>query len=151
MVHGLAKIRQPSVCIRLDREPPFITSRCPLPTVRSPLQALAIDGRKKVYRRGKKESPDGKGSDNETRAVEEQAQQHIRELLMDAWRRLNREMLSAQQQQQQTAFSRSFMSVSLNIARVSQCMYNYEDGVGVLEHESMDRAYSLIAEPIQTA
>ncbi|XP_031472856.2 (-)-alpha-terpineol synthase [Nymphaea colorata] len=88
---------------------------------------------------------------NEARVAEEQARQHIRNLLRDAWRRLNRELLSAQQQQQQTAFSRSFMNVALNIARVSQCMYDYEDGVGVLEHESMDRIYSLIAEPIQTA
>ncbi|KAF3777164.1 (-)-alpha-terpineol synthase, partial [Nymphaea thermarum] len=88
---------------------------------------------------------------NEARVAEEQARQHIRKLLRDAWRRLNREMLLAQQQQQQTAFSRSFMNVALNIARVSQCMYDFEDGVGVLEHESMDHVYSLIAEPIQTA
>ncbi|KAF3787804.1 hypothetical protein EJ110_NYTH22299 [Nymphaea thermarum] len=88
---------------------------------------------------------------NEARVAEEQSRQHIRNLLRDAWRRLNRELLSAQQQQQQTAFSRSFMNVALNIARVSQCMYNYEDGVGVLEHECMNRVYSLIVEPIQTA
>ncbi|KAF3787825.1 hypothetical protein EJ110_NYTH22346 [Nymphaea thermarum] len=88
---------------------------------------------------------------NEARVAEELARQHISNLLRDAWRRLNRELLSAQQQQQQTAFSRPFMNVALNIARVSQCMYDYEDGVGVLEHESMDRVYSLIAKPIQTA
>uniref|UniRef100_A0A5K1DRW4 Uncharacterized protein n=1 Tax=Nymphaea colorata TaxID=210225 RepID=A0A5K1DRW4_9MAGN len=45
-------------------------------------------------------------------------------------------------------FSRSFINVALNIARVSQCMYDYEDGIGVLEHESMDCVYSLIVEPI---
>ncbi|KAF3789037.1 Alpha-terpineol synthase, partial [Nymphaea thermarum] len=69
---------------------------------------------------------------------EEQARQHIRNLLRDAWRRLNRELLSAQQQQQQIAFSRSFMNVTLNIVKVSQCMYDYEDGVSVLKHEPMD-------------
>ncbi|KAF3774170.1 Alpha-terpineol synthase [Nymphaea thermarum] len=75
------------------------------------------------------------------RVAEEQARQHIRKLLRDAWRRLNRELLLAQQHQQQIAFSRSFMNVALNIARVSQCMYDYEDGVGVLEHESMDHIF----------
>ncbi|KAF3776553.1 putative terpene synthase 9 [Nymphaea thermarum] len=69
-------------------------------------------------------------------------------LLKYAWRRLNTEQLLAQQQQQQTAFSRSFMNVALKIVRVSQCMYDYEDGVGVLEHESMDCVCSLIAKPI---
>ncbi|XP_049937082.1 (-)-alpha-terpineol synthase-like [Nymphaea colorata] len=46
-----------------------------------------------------------------------------------------------QQQQKQTAFP----------SMDSLCMYDYEDGVGVLEHESKDRIYSLIAQPIQTA
>ncbi|KAF3787828.1 hypothetical protein EJ110_NYTH22351 [Nymphaea thermarum] len=60
-------------------------------------------------------------------------------------------LLSAQQQQQHTVFSRSFSNVALNIERVSQCMYDYEDGVSVFEHESMDRVHSHIAKPIQTA
>ncbi|KAF3792968.1 Myrcene synthase [Nymphaea thermarum] len=92
-------------------------------------------------------------SNNETTVANEQARQHIRNLLRYAWRRLNKKLLSAQQQQQQTVFSRSFMNVALNIARVSQYMYDHEDDIGVLEHESMDRPYSLIAEPepIQTA
>ncbi|KAF3784250.1 (-)-alpha-terpineol synthase [Nymphaea thermarum] len=77
--------------------------------------------------------------------------QRCRNLLRDAWRRLNRELLTTQQKQQQTAFSRYFMNVALNIARVSQCMYDYEDGAGVLELESMNCVYSLIVEPIQTA
>ncbi|KAF3776619.1 hypothetical protein EJ110_NYTH46654 [Nymphaea thermarum] len=54
---------------------------------------------------------------NEATITEEQARQHIRNLLRDAWRRLNKELLLAQQQQQQATFSHSFLNVALNIAR----------------------------------
>ncbi|XP_049933403.1 uncharacterized protein LOC126410003 [Nymphaea colorata] len=35
---------------------------------------------------------------NETNVAEEQARQHVRDLLRDAWRKLDKELLSAQQQ-----------------------------------------------------
>ncbi|KAF3772510.1 Tricyclene synthase [Nymphaea thermarum] len=69
---------------------------------------------------------------NETKVAEEQTRQHIRDFLRDAWRRLNMKLLSAQQQHQQAVFSHSFMNMNLNIARVSLCMYDYKDDIGVL-------------------
>ncbi|XP_049936340.1 tricyclene synthase EBOS, chloroplastic-like [Nymphaea colorata] len=57
-----------------------------------------------------------------------------------------------QPQSESNIINLSFMIVRLwaDLQR-SRCMYDSEDGVGVLQHESMDCVYSLIAEPIQTA
>ncbi|KAF3776622.1 Factor of DNA methylation 1 [Nymphaea thermarum] len=56
---------------------------------------------------------------NEATVAEEQARQHIKNLVRDAWRKLNKELLSAQQQwQQQAGFSCSFLNVAVNIERL---------------------------------
>ncbi|XP_077250101.1 alpha-terpineol synthase, chloroplastic-like [Tasmannia lanceolata] len=79
---------------------------------------------------------------HETGATEEVAREHIRGLINDLWKKLNKETLSC------TPLSEPFISAALDNVRVSQCFYQFSDGFGVPNNETKERAILLLAEPI---
>lgn len=50
----------------------------------------------------------------------ESARQHVRRMISNAWKELNKECLSP------NPFSQSFVNASLNTARMVQVMYSYD-------------------------
>ncbi|XP_010545504.1 PREDICTED: (E)-beta-ocimene synthase, chloroplastic-like isoform X2 [Tarenaya hassleriana] len=76
----------------------------------------------------------------ETGATEEEAREHMRGMISDAWDELNYEKMASE-----STLPRDFVQVAMNYARVSQCAYQYGDGRGYPEKTKMvDRVRSLL-------
>ncbi|XAR68586.1 (-)-alpha-terpineol synthase [Bertholletia excelsa] len=78
----------------------------------------------------------------ETGASEEEAREHIRQLIEETWKKMNKDRFAV------PFFSQAFIEVAINLARMSQCMYRHGDGHGAQGHDSQDRVMSLIVNPI---
>ncbi|KAK1429359.1 hypothetical protein QVD17_11567 [Tagetes erecta] len=63
---------------------------------------------------------------HETGANEEEARTYIKDLILDAWKKINRERVCANSDQ----FSREYIEYASNMARVAQFMYREGDGLG---------------------
>ena len=55
---------------------------------------------------------------NESGASEEAAREHIKSIICDTWKKMNKEMLNC-------SFSPSFIEIAINLARMAQCMYEH--------------------------
>ncbi|XP_076938731.1 R-linalool synthase QH5, chloroplastic-like [Bidens hawaiensis] len=79
---------------------------------------------------------------HESGATEEEARKYIKELIADAWKKLNKERMLAN-----TQFSREHIEYASNMARMAQFMYGKGDGHG---RPDITKAYlsSLLFSPI---
>lgn len=79
---------------------------------------------------------------HQTGASEEEAREHIRELISATWLKINKDGV------RNPHFSNTFVGVARNLARMAQCMYQYGDGHGTSNQETKDRILSLLINPI---
>ncbi|MBA0692820.1 hypothetical protein Goari_010353 [Gossypium aridum] len=78
----------------------------------------------------------------ESGVSEEEAREHIRKLIDATWKKINEDQMA------KLPFSRKFIEISKNIARVSLLMYQKGDGHGIEDKETKDRVLSLFVHPI---
>lgn len=62
---------------------------------------------------------------HETGASKEQVHAYVRQMICDTWGKMNYETKTARTS---SLLSRGFVKAALNLARMSQCMYEYGDG-----------------------
>ncbi|KAJ8549686.1 hypothetical protein K7X08_033393 [Anisodus acutangulus] len=79
---------------------------------------------------------------HESRSSEENARNYIKNLIDQAWKKMNGDILRDQ------SFSEDFRRSAINLARIAQCMYQHGDGFGIPDRETKDRIHSLFFEPI---
>ncbi|XP_065875355.1 terpene synthase 10-like [Euphorbia lathyris] len=79
---------------------------------------------------------------NESGASEEEARQHIRSLIRETWKKMNK-----QGREDSPLFSKAFIATTMGLTRMAQCMYQYGDGHGIQELETKGRD-SLLVQPI---
>ncbi|XP_065858807.1 terpene synthase 10-like [Euphorbia lathyris] len=80
---------------------------------------------------------------HESEVSEEVAREHIQHLINEAWDKMN------QNQLQNTKFSRTFMRMGMNLARMSLCIYQFGDGFGAQNIETKNHVISLLVQPLQ--
>nr|WNI01949.1 terpene synthase [Psidium guajava] len=80
----------------------------------------------------------------ETGASEEVAREHIRNLVRETWKRMNRDVF---EDYPYPGF-RPFLGACLNLARASQCFYQYGDEHGLPNHETEVHIMSALFEPV---
>ncbi|KAI3961565.1 hypothetical protein MKW92_032759 [Papaver armeniacum] len=78
----------------------------------------------------------------ETNVSENDAREHIKGLIMETWKEMNRFLFDS------SPFDRSFVNLVLNFARTSLFMYQYGDGLGAEHSKSVEHVLSLIVNPI---
>nr|QWQ79599.1 TPS41 [Juglans sigillata] len=81
----------------------------------------------------------------DTGASEEDARQHMKSLISTTWKTINGERFAT------SSFSETFIKIAINMARVSQFMYQYGDGHGIGDRETKDRVQALFIHPIPIA
>ncbi|KAH7854936.1 hypothetical protein Vadar_019325 [Vaccinium darrowii] len=79
---------------------------------------------------------------HETGASEEEAREHIKYLIGEAWKKMNKD------QGVESPCSQIFVEIAMNLGRMAQCMYQYGDGHGAQGVESKDRVLSLLINPV---
>ncbi|KAF2293436.1 hypothetical protein GH714_001779 [Hevea brasiliensis] len=79
---------------------------------------------------------------HETGASEAKARDHIRFLIGETWKKMNKERVA------DSPFSETFIGVAISLARMAQWMYQYGDGLGIENRETKDRVLSLLVQPI---
>lgn len=81
---------------------------------------------------------------NDTGASENNAREHIRNLIDVTWKKLNKAEV------ENSIFPQVFIERAKNLARMAQCMYQYGDGHGIGHQVTKDRVMSLLIQPIST-
>ena len=84
---------------------------------------------------------------HETGLSEVTARQCIRNLIEETWRKLNKDILS--NDENYSPFSKPFVETTMNLARIAQCTYQHGDGHGAPDSRSKNRVLSLIIYPIK--
>ncbi|KDP26105.1 hypothetical protein JCGZ_22206 [Jatropha curcas] len=79
---------------------------------------------------------------HETGVSEVKAHEHIRYLISETWRKINKERVV------DSPFSNTFVHMAIKRARIAQCIYEYGDGHGMQNQETKDRILSLLVHPI---
>lgn len=79
---------------------------------------------------------------NETGASEDESRKHIRFLICETWKKINKGRGA------NCPFSQTFIEIAVNLARMAQYMYQYGDGHGIQNRETKDRILALLFEPI---
>lgn len=80
---------------------------------------------------------------NDTGASEEEARQYIKDLIMESWKKMNEvHILNSS-----PLFSKGFIEIVLNLARISHTVYQHSDGHTTEDHETKDRVFSLFIRP----
>uniref|UniRef100_A0A2C9UUE3 Uncharacterized protein n=1 Tax=Manihot esculenta TaxID=3983 RepID=A0A2C9UUE3_MANES len=74
---------------------------------------------------------------------EEYARKEINKMIDNAWKKMNQ-----YNQTEVNSFTKLFIEASINLARISQCVYQHGDGHGAPDTNSKKRVVSLIIEPI---
>ncbi|KAI3931489.1 hypothetical protein MKW92_045065 [Papaver armeniacum] len=78
----------------------------------------------------------------ETNASEEDAREHIKKLIIETFKEMNRYLYVS------SPFDRSFVNIVLNFARTTLFMYQYGDGIGAEHSKSIEHVLSMIVNPI---
>lgn len=79
---------------------------------------------------------------HETRASEEEARAHMQQMISDTWNEMNHEAKIA-------LLPQSFVEAAMNLARMSQCIYQYGDGHGRPDKaKTVERVMSLLVNPV---
>ncbi|CAH8344013.1 unnamed protein product [Eruca vesicaria subsp. sativa] len=82
---------------------------------------------------------------NETGASEEKSRAYVQEMISNTWDEMNYEMIS----QDSSLLPRGFVEAAINLARMSQCMYQYGDGHGSPDKaKTVDRVFSILVNHI---
>ncbi|XP_022154840.1 terpene synthase 10-like [Momordica charantia] len=81
---------------------------------------------------------------NDTGASEVDARKHIKYLIDETWKKLNKVA------EDNSVFSQLFVEMAKNVSRTAQCMYQYGDGHTIEHQETKDRVVSLLIQPIPT-
>ncbi|CAJ2654923.1 unnamed protein product [Trifolium pratense] len=79
---------------------------------------------------------------NENGVSEEAAYKHIHSLLNETWKKMNKDRVT------NSTFSKYFVEIAINLARISHCTYQYGDGHGAPDTIARNRIKALILEPI---
>ena len=79
---------------------------------------------------------------HETGVSEENARKYLRTLIDQAWQKMNRCLVM------DSTFPRAFIRVAMNLARITQCTYQYGDGHGRPDNRSKSRIKSLLVDPV---
>ncbi|XP_048325501.2 terpene synthase 10 isoform X2 [Ziziphus jujuba] len=79
---------------------------------------------------------------NETGASEGEAREHIKLMISETWKKMNR------YKKESGGFSKIFIERAMHLGRTAQYMYLYGDGHGIEEKETKDRVLSLFFNPI---
>ncbi|WCJ37091.1 Myrcene synthase chloroplastic [Euphorbia peplus] len=80
---------------------------------------------------------------HETGVLEEVAREHAYHLIGEAWEKINKNHI------ENTKFSRTFMKMGMNLARMSMCIYQFGDGFGAQNVETKNHIISLLVQPLQ--
>lgn len=79
----------------------------------------------------------------ENGANEHEARLAMHELTINVWKKINKDALGA------NPFPRSFADASMNLARISHCIYQGGDGLGAPDEEKKKLIKALFLEPVQ--
>ncbi|KAH7666198.1 (-)-alpha-terpineol synthase protein, partial [Dioscorea alata] len=71
------------------------------------------------------------------------SREYVKDLIRETWKELNTNFFTMS-----SPFDVSFNNLAMDIARMTQCIYEYGDGYGLAENETKDRVLSLLIEPI---
>ncbi|VVB04071.1 unnamed protein product [Arabis nemorensis] len=83
---------------------------------------------------------------HETGASEEKARAHVHQLISETWDEMNYEAKTARSS---SLLPRGFVEAAMNLARMSQCMYQFGDGHGFPDKaKTVDRVMALLVNPI---
>ncbi|KAG5551781.1 hypothetical protein RHGRI_010010 [Rhododendron griersonianum] len=83
---------------------------------------------------------------HETGLSEQEARKHIRKLIDEAWKKMNKERVAVD-----SPFEKSFIETAFNLARIAQCSYQNGDGLGAPDNQAKNWVLSVIIEPITTS
>ncbi|KAF8411659.1 hypothetical protein HHK36_004217 [Tetracentron sinense] len=78
---------------------------------------------------------------HESGVSEKIALEHIKHLIAELWKKMNKDRVSSR-------FPQLFTSFAINIPRAAQCIYQYGDGYGVPDIDTKEQVLSLFIEPI---
>nr|AGB05611.1 sesquiterpene synthase 2 [Valeriana officinalis] len=79
---------------------------------------------------------------HEKGASEEEARAHVNHLISESWKKINNNLYV------ESPFSKTYIPIAMNLARVSQCVYQTCDGNGYPTPESKEQVASLLVHPI---
>ena len=79
---------------------------------------------------------------NQIGVSEKDAREYIRSLINEIWKKMKKDRVI------ESSFSRTFIEMTMNITRMSQCMYQHGDGHASQSSETKDRVLALLIEPI---
>ena len=79
---------------------------------------------------------------NETDASERNAREYIRHLIDELWKKLN------EFEDDKLVSSQTFMKMPKDLARIAQCMYQYEDGHIINHNKTKERILSILVQPV---
>ena len=80
---------------------------------------------------------------HETGASEDDAREYIKHMISETWEKLNEEGLTTK-----STFTKSFITMTMNLGRMAKCMYEHDDGHTTQCQETIDRVLSLLIRPI---
>lgn len=75
---------------------------------------------------------------------EECARKFLSNMIEETWKKMNMELVAGD-----SPFTKPFVETAINLARISQCTYQYGDGHGAPDTRSKKRVLSLLINPIQ--
>ncbi|XP_062119906.1 terpene synthase 10-like [Humulus lupulus] len=73
---------------------------------------------------------------------EDEARQYMMLLVNETWKCLNKDYIY------DSPFSKAFIEISTNLARMAHCIYQYGDGHGIQDRQTNDHVLSLLIHPI---
>ncbi|KAI7992436.1 hypothetical protein LOK49_LG12G02314 [Camellia lanceoleosa] len=79
---------------------------------------------------------------HETGASENDAREHMKYLIGETWKKMNEDGAA------NSLFTKDFIGIAMNLAGMSQCMYQYGDGHGAPGKGTKYRVLSLVVNPV---
>ncbi|XP_042487418.1 alpha-terpineol synthase, chloroplastic-like [Macadamia integrifolia] len=81
---------------------------------------------------------------HQTGASEDVAREHIRHMIDETWKKLNKEVIISDE----SLLPQHFIRTTVNLVRISLFIYQYGDGHATIDNESKNQITSLFFEPI---
>ncbi|KAL3753901.1 hypothetical protein ACJRO7_001185 [Eucalyptus globulus] len=81
---------------------------------------------------------------NETGASEEAAREHVKKMVHETWKRMNKDVF----EDYPYSGLGPFLDACMNFARASQCFYQYGDGHGLPDNETKDHLVRALFDPV---
>ncbi|XP_022716040.1 alpha-farnesene synthase-like [Durio zibethinus] len=80
----------------------------------------------------------------EVNVSEEKAQEHIKDMITNTWKKINGQCFRIQ-----SPLLQSFVKVTINVARMVHCLYQFGAGFGIQDQETRRHILSLLIEPFE--